>query len=45
VVRPGLGRRGIEPAAQDGHRPMIGRHPWRDAPTGDTLVLRWHSTL
>ena len=27
VVRPDLGRRGIEPAAQDGHRPMIGRHP------------------
>ena len=27
VVRPDLGRRGIEPAAQDVHRPMIGRHP------------------
>ncbi len=31
VVRPRLGGRGVEPAAQDGHGPMIGRAP---APRG-----------
>ena len=45
VVGARLGGGGVEPAAQDGHGPMIGRHPWRDAPVGDTLVLLWHSTL